>query len=363
MLGTVPGLIRRMPQDAMMEALPRTIEGWRPSTFVERGVVVPFTTPQLAGARLRRTERGILELILPEVCGPGSVGILPWEQVSDVCVPTLFDRSVGARLVLVSRLGSAELWQAICVEARAGLAGVEVQAAAAMAEAAKEGARVRARGELEAVIGRGMEGDMPEGSVPAAILDELAALFGPIGLGAEANAAILPRTIAAVGALIGEIGDPRAAGGLPGQARLGHAELVRATAQAVAAAATASLMAARTLTLDLRLLLRRWTIKRPIILDELGRAERLLNGWAWLCQLWAAPDERIPYGVRLAQLAALLPPLPHDSGVRAAAPPPADMPQAVRDMLRGVDWRNGLTRQDLIARNERLLAATLAMAG
>jgi len=359
-----------MLQDAMMATLPRTIEGWRPSTFVERGVVVPFTTPQLAGARLRRTERGILELILPEVCGPGSVGILPWEQVSDVCVPTLFDRSVGARLGLASRLGPAELWQAICLEARAGLAGVEVQAAASVAEAAKEGARVRARGELEAALGRGAQGgmpegvagDMPEGSVPGSILDELAALFGPIGLGAEANAAILPRTIAAVGALCAEIGGPRAAGGLPGQARFGHAELVRATAQAVAAAASASLMAARALTLDLRLLLRRWAIKRPIILEELGRAERLLNGWAWLCQLWAAPDERIPYGVRLAQLAALLPPLPHDSGVRLAAPPLADMPQAVRDMLRGVDWRNGLTRQDLIARNERLLAATLAVA-
>ncbi len=43
----------------------RSDNGFLPTTFLERGVAVPFTTPLLAGSRTRPGERNQLELIVP----------------------------------------------------------------------------------------------------------------------------------------------------------------------------------------------------------------------------------------------------------------------------------------------------------
>ncbi|MBU6498939.1 MAG: hypothetical protein KGQ40_10460, partial [Rhodospirillales bacterium] len=68
-----------MSDQAGAVALPPAVESFLPSTFLERGVAVPFTTPQLAGARARPGTRVPLELVVPNPSGGRGHYILPWD--------------------------------------------------------------------------------------------------------------------------------------------------------------------------------------------------------------------------------------------------------------------------------------------
>jgi len=329
-----------MPQDAAQAGgLTGWVQGWLPTTFAERGVAVPFTTPQLAGARLRRTERGLTELIVPDIGGPGSVGILPWERMSSLCSPTVFDRKLATRLADVPALTPATVREAVCAEAATGLAGLEVQEAALAAQQADAAERDRAAtslADLVAASGR-----------TAAVPPDLAALFGAIGLGAEADTARLPRSIAAVAALSERLGEQRQA--------VSEAEVVALAARRTAGAAVAALHGARGLAAGIPVLLRRWMTAPGKLADELARTDWMLDGWDRLCRLWQAEEE--PPGGRaalIAELAAQVPPVPREMGARLTSARPHPSFGA-----RAGDWRSGVTMQDLVARNERLLAALL----
>ena len=340
-----------MPQDAAPAVgLSGSIRGWQPATFQERGVAVPFTTPQLTGARLRPGESGRMELILPDVGGPGSVGILPWDRVASLCSPTLFDRRLGARLLDQPALTPAVVRQAACVAAAAGLAGQEAQEAALAAQAADAAERARVRADL---LAPGRADDA------ASVPEELAALLGPIGLGRDATAARLPRTLAAVTAFGARISEYQHVG-----PTAGDAGRLAAAARRTAAAALAALLAARGITDHAPALLQRWAAAPAALAEELRRPEWLLDGWAWLCRLWHAPEARPGrVGVSLADLSVLLPPLPLAAGAAPVPPRRAGMAGAVHSLLRVGDWRSGVTLQDVVARNERLLAGVLMLPG
>ena len=340
-------------------AVPRSIQGWQPLTFHDRGVVVPFTTPALTAARLRVAERGGFELVLPEVAGPGSVGILARERVGTLCSPTLFDRRLGARLTALARLTPAAVRQAVCAEAAEGLAGPEAQEAALAARDAAAAEIEQAQTDLLVQWRAGAEGAAPPPAVASALAD-LAALLGPVGVGVGAATARLGRSLALVAALPDQMPERLRAGQGAGAAEV--AAIVGAAAQ-VSTAATAALAAARALAKDAASLLRRWTSAPGEIADAIGRAEWLLDGWPWLCRLAAGADERIGRTALLAELAALMPPLPREAAASVPAPPRPELAPSVRDLLRGADWRSGVTPQDLIARNERLLAGALLPAG
>lgn len=327
-----------------MPGLPQSIHGWQPMTFLERGAAVPFTTPHLTGARLRLPERGGPELIVPNVAGRGSVGILPWDRVGSLCSPTVFDRRLAARLAQLPVLTPAAVREAAVAEAAPGLAGPEAQEAAQRARQDDAAERARAR---TALLDRA-----PGAAVPA----ELAALLGPLGIDDHAEAARLPRTLAALVALGEQIAERQQMG--DGAA---DADAVVAAVRHTAAAALAALVNARDLAADPPALLRRWTAARAALSAELRRAEWLLDGWAWLCRFWAAPDQRASRAAaRLADVAALVPPLPREAGAGPRGPRPQDAPWG-RAPQHGSDWRGCVTPQDLIARNERLLAGVLAM--
>jgi hypothetical protein len=73
----------------------KPVESFLPATFLERGVAVPFTTPQLNGARARPGERRPLELIIPNPSGGRGVYILPLEGIHDFCTLTINDRRLA----------------------------------------------------------------------------------------------------------------------------------------------------------------------------------------------------------------------------------------------------------------------------
>jgi hypothetical protein len=50
-------------------------QSYDPATFLERGAVVPFTTPLLSGTRARKAERGGAELLVPNPSGSSKRGV------------------------------------------------------------------------------------------------------------------------------------------------------------------------------------------------------------------------------------------------------------------------------------------------
>ena len=103
------------------------MQSYRPRTFRERGLVVPFTTPMLTGARVRRMARPVsisgerrylgeepgsppmagaaekfrdtaLEVVVPNPSGGRGVYILPWTDVGALCRPTMHDALLGRSL-------------------------------------------------------------------------------------------------------------------------------------------------------------------------------------------------------------------------------------------------------------------------
>ena len=79
------------------------IETDQPKTFHERGVSAPFTTPLLAGARLRAAQARIgqvLEVVIPNPAGRRGVDIVPWPELGDLCRPTVHDTRLAEALAV-----------------------------------------------------------------------------------------------------------------------------------------------------------------------------------------------------------------------------------------------------------------------
>src|ERR1700679_4215228 len=74
------------------------VSSHHPTTFLERGVAVPFTTPMLLGARARPSDRGGIELIVPNPSGARGFYIVPWSGVCRLCRPTVHDPRLYQRI-------------------------------------------------------------------------------------------------------------------------------------------------------------------------------------------------------------------------------------------------------------------------
>lgn len=107
----------------------------RPSTFLERGVCVPFTTPLLSQARLRMDRYGQLECLLPGFSGGKGTYVFSWKTVPEVFRTTLHDRALH-REIQERKANTPDAMRsaALSVAAR-GLAGI---AAAVVATEALE---------------------------------------------------------------------------------------------------------------------------------------------------------------------------------------------------------------------------------
>jgi len=70
----------------------KMMEDFAPATFEERGVTVPFTTPLLSQARLRRDQDDRFEFLLPNFTAGKGTYVLPWKALPNVMTLTLHDR-------------------------------------------------------------------------------------------------------------------------------------------------------------------------------------------------------------------------------------------------------------------------------
>jgi hypothetical protein len=366
-------------------ALPSPILGYLPTTFLERGVVMPYTTPQLVGARLRPGERGGLELIVPNISGAKGVYILGLDAIHALCSPTLHDRAINAALASLRAVTPSAIRHTARAVAARGLAGREAAAQAVAAMAAEQRDGLLAHLELLLELLRQVEPRVP-GWVPPeqadrnelgrrarhalggltgqlgrssdalmSMLQELAALFSGVGIGRQAATAQLPQLIAMLDDLRQQMRRVQHAGGSAGNA---DASVVEATADLTLNAARKTLGEAAALLTDVPRLLGAWASAPDKLARQVTRPDWLLDGWERICLLWRAADDRIGPAATLIELVTLVPTVPREAAewVGSVLVLGSELTRHRRKVLLGEDWRTGITHGDLVARNERLRA-------
>ncbi len=98
-----------------------------PATFEERGVGLPFASERLQLARVRRTDRGQLEMVLPNFADTNALYVVPWTAIPDLGGLTLADRLLHREVIrenATTPFAVRRLWLTI---AESGAAGADAR--------------------------------------------------------------------------------------------------------------------------------------------------------------------------------------------------------------------------------------------
>jgi hypothetical protein len=367
----------------VLDPVVKPIENFVPTTFLERGVCVPFTTPQLNGARARPGERAGLELIIPNPSGGHGVYILPWGSQHHFCTLTVNDRQLMDAISKRTGL-TPEIIRDVAREvAGTGLAGRNAMAAAAQAKQSNTQARLQANFDLLIELVRQTEpkGEVtisPERDHPdelerrgrralariaprlgrtsdgvALAMEQLADVFQGVGVRHESR---VQKELANVIRLRQEA---TKIANTTSDERTTNARLVASAAELTEMLVSATLADIRAIAGDIKGLLRIWCSDPAQVAQLLARPDWLLDGWQRICAIWAAATE--PEQV-LAELATLVPIIPReaDSWASHRAGHLVDLPRYRAKVVQQLeDWRTGSTVTDLVARNEQILGQVL----
>lgn len=357
------------------------VQAYHPTTFLERGVAVPFTTPALLGARARPVERGGLEIIVPNPAGGRGVYILPWLGVCQLCRPTVHDTLLNRRVAALRGVTPWSIRRAARQVAAEGLAGRDALAAA---DAAAEGDRQDLLvsnfllllalieqvepGSLPALQAHSMElesrakravgrigpriGRTPEAAAEA--LEELAVAFAGIGAPGQKPA---PRIIRLLAGLDGLRAEMVAWAKAHADDSGAQAEMVATVADLAIACAERTLADAHALTSDMPALLRDWSAGPEILAGRIARPEWLVDGWEQICLIWRCATGDSGRRDALLEMALLVPVLPRETSdwVGPNTKMDADITHFRKSVRQNEDWRTGLLFER-VARNEALRA-------
>ncbi len=358
---------------------------FQPSTFLERGASVPFTTPILAGARVRPADRLGLEVIVPNPAGGRGDYIVPWTGLRNLCCPTVHDAMLTDRIAALRSVSPASIRRAAWDVAAQGLAGRAAGAAATSAQALEASGQVVTNFHLLLRLVQQAEPaggvDVPAAEVGpaqlelrarrtiaslapklrqdsgtiASTLEELAALYNPIGLGARVTRARLPHALAVLKILRREVSSLAQDGDETLDEMI---QMVVRTVDTTVSLVTATMRDARETTANIVKLLIDWQVDPKLIGHQLARSDWLLDGWERICRLWSMaandPDRRDA----LDEIVPLLPIIAKEAGEWVGFHLEFERaPRYRRWVCRHEDWRTGHCVQDTIARNEALLAA------
>jgi hypothetical protein len=376
-----------MREHPPLERLARFEAGhYRPVTFLQRGVAMPFTTPYLLGGRIRPGEFGMPELVLANPAGDEGVYIMPWSSLPDLCILTLHDRALWSRtaeLVQMAPRTVREVARRVAAEGFAGRAAAAAATAAITRDQEAETlvnyhllvelvrqrepagpagllAEAESTGTLEARARAALAALDPANALSlaaaSAALGEVAEAYAYCGLRRNPTAAPVPALIAEIGALMQELsawaashpGPERSCVRLIGQG----AELTLRCCRRAMADAHAPLS-------DLGDMLPQWPQRRELVLALAARPEWLLDGWGSICGLWrgAGLAQR---RTALLDMASLVPVIPSEVNEWLGFDAATDMDGhrgGLRRWRRTVqsheDWMTG-RMLDLITRNEAL---------
>ncbi|TLU70613.1 hypothetical protein [Lichenicoccus roseus] len=365
-------------------ALP-TIRPYHPTTFVDRGVAVPFTTPMLVGTRARPTARQSLELIVPNPSGGRGAYIMPWDGIMSICRPTLHDQVFVDRIARYDHVTPRVIRQIASQVAAEGLAGEQAMAAAQIAVdvQARNRTIMNYRLLLELVEQTALPVD-GLGADPAAraratvdwvspqlarspawtadALEVLAGVVSDIGVGRDGTKERIPRLLAMLSRVRFELADWRDAH--PDGERAACVNMICSVADLTLDLAGITLSAARSMTMDMVGLLRSWSGDPAGIVGLFARSDWMLDGWEPICLIWQNATD---YATRLAamiEIMTLVPILPREAIEWTQCESDAMQPVAFRRMIPfNEDWRSGALVYELIARNERFRARAQSAAG
>jgi hypothetical protein len=363
-----------------------------PPGFAQRGAIVPFTTPNLLGARLRPGPvKGTLELALPSLGGSSDGQIIIGAALEKTEGLTLHDRALWKKLQSMELITPERLRDAAHDVARQGLRGRAAMDMATEQATADTTALRRMffllltnlinRTEMPAEnsvspdkesltylrprIGRAIERmakriNATTEEVEAA-LEALAGVFMPLGKAKDAVQGHRRLALANLSAFVKELSTwtaPRM--GSPRGTRA--AWILRKAALSLSCAEAAIAELDRVMD-DTAILINAWRRDPQSVLSRVARSEWLLDGWDIVIALWrqSEPSDREAI---LWEMTQLVPQLPKEVENWAGFPKDgADIRLAPSSPGQGMDWRQQRPLE-YTARNEVLLAgqhaATLA---
>ncbi|HUB10655.1 MAG TPA: hypothetical protein VMB34_01755 [Acetobacteraceae bacterium] len=379
------------------------LKAYLPTTFAERGVLVPFTTPLLAGARARSGQAGP-EVMVPKPSGGAGMYVFQRRGVTQLCRTTVHDRRLLQRLEKVDTIAPRSVREVARAVALEGLAGRHAQSAAEAAIQFDRRAQEIASGSLMLALYEQLRPDAVEEirrlAATPAFCDQaqqaVVAHAAQLGFAPQT----LPLHLQQAGKVFAQVGPYRSehrtrilnlletltrmheeltawSKGQPA----GSGELGSMVAEVAGATLTCALTAtreARLATRDVAALLQQWPANHAMVAAQAERPEWLLDGWEQICQLWRTAEIDAERAAALNEIAALVPVLPKETGEwahttirvqslftyretvlvrqdwRVTSESPA-RPQGRRRVQRNEDWRT-TSLVDFVARNEDLRA-------
>lgn len=356
------------------------VHSHHPTTFLERGVAVPFTTPLLGGTRARPSERARIELIVPNPSGGRGVYIVPWTGVCQLCHPTVHDTKLYQAIAERRGITPASIRQAACAVAARGLAG---RAAATAARVARDTdlrdrlaanfllllATIQQTSQPGAVSGpmppvdlerrarHGIRQIAPRLGHSAELvfntIEQLADVLTPIGLETQEPPARVPRLLSAIIRFHQEATqwarDHNDSSG-------SQARLAAKIAEVTITCTELTLADARASAGDIVTMLSEWIVTPEALAARLARSEWLVDGWERICLLWQTATSKAARHAALAEITLLLPILPREVATWLSRRVELDVTGGIpRIVPADTDWRTGL-HYERVARNEALRA-------
>ncbi|WP_338662700.1 hypothetical protein VQH23_21435 [Pararoseomonas sp. SCSIO 73927] len=365
----------------------------RPTTFLERGVMVRFTTPMLLGSRVRPSGRRGLEIAVPSPAGVRGFYVLPLRGLSDICTPTLHDRQLVELIERIPAVTPDAITGATRQVAREGYAGQDAAAAATEAARTQANQRLVTNYRLLLLLIRQTESPgehalPPERDAPLSVQRRaeraVARLAHEAGLSPAAVVTAmdgLTEAYLAVGfrgdptraryqgelLVLGEMAEEVARWGelAVDSQHSGCASLIARSARLTVDAGRILVERVLAATEDLRGLLLRWTRDAEGVLDETARLAWLLDGWSVMTGLWRSAD-RMGRAATIGEMAVMVPSMPREvtrwTGEATGEAP--DEPHSIthsmrsRFVIRMTDWRTGRLLE-LTERNEAIVKECL----
>jgi hypothetical protein len=366
------------------------LKPYHPTTFQERGVSVPFTTPLLEGTRARPTEKQRVELVIPNPSGGRGVYIMPWKAIADWCRPTLHDAVFNDRIAALRNVTPTAIRRVGLQVAAEGLAGEEAMEAARIAVDTEKDDRivtnyrllmtlveqVRSRFSLpDLVKAPGRIDVMAQAKLTvewisprlgqtatwtAGALEALAEVLLHIGIGSNSTTGRMPRILAMLRRTRSEISEWGSY--LHDDDHADYIAMVCAVTDLTLSLAQTTLGQAQALTSDMVDLLRKWAADPQEISRLAMRPEWLLDGWEQICLIWSHARDDAERRAALAEIIALVPVLPKEAVEWTEIKADFDIALRFRRLVSlNEDWRSGSVVFQLIARNEHFRAITCRM--
>jgi hypothetical protein len=364
---------------AMSDASLPLVQPYHPTTFLERGVAVPFTTPLLGGTRARPADRSGTELIIPNPSGSRGVYILPWHGVRQLCAPTVHDAILQEKISALPAVTPAAIRRAAHEVAAEGFAGEDARQSAQATAHNDTSDRLVLNFQLLVMLIQQVD---PSGPAPAEhpeeledrarrtvariapglgrspnvvadSLESLADLLQALGTQGQARQARIPRLLRLLSDVRNEMDEW-------GQSHdndqwAAYAQMICTNADLTLSLAAKSLDAVHAMTGDMVGLLRNWTRSPDTVAHLATRPEWLLDGWEPICLIWHEAADLAGQRRALAEMAQLVPVLPRETSEWSGVPEDLIRRTSLRKLVRlNRDWRTEAAVFALIARNERL---------